>query len=203
MFMLDFVKKLSFRGGFAVLLATIAGCAPDQVILLPNADGSQSTLILKTEAGEQIIDQPYDGVSVNQNGGITLNKETPESVSTRYGEALNAQPKRPTSYTVYFVTGKDEIAPESLAVVDQVKADLKTRKVPEIVVIGHTDRVGNVEGNDDLSLKRANVMRDILLANGITAEHIEIAGRGEREPLVSTADEVAEPKNRRVEISVR
>jgi outer membrane protein OmpA-like peptidoglycan-associated protein len=187
----------------SIFLAAIAGCASDKVVLLPNADGSQSALILKTKAGEQVIDQPYEGVNVNQNGAISLNKESPESVRTRYGEALNAQPKRPASYTVYFLIGKDEITPQSLAVIDKVKADLKTRRAAEIVVIGHTDRVGNVKENDALSLKRANVMRNILLANGVTAEHIEIAGRGEREPLVPTDDEVPESKNRRVEISVR
>jgi outer membrane protein OmpA-like peptidoglycan-associated protein len=38
---------------------------------------------------------------------------------------------------------------------------------------------------------------------GIAPDRITTAGRGEREPLVPTADEVAEPRNRRVEISVR
>ncbi len=194
-----FAKTLAL----SILIATITGCAADRVVLLPNADGSKSALVLKTKTGEQVIDQPYQALNVNKSGSISLDKESPESVRNRYGEALDAQPKRPTSYIVYFVTGKDEIAQQSLVVVEKVKADLKTRKAPEIVVIGHTDRVGNVEGNDDLSLKRANVMRKILLANGITADRIETAGRGEREPLVPTDDEVSEPKNRRVEISVR
>lgn len=197
--MTHFIKTLSI----SIFISAISGCAADRVVLLPNADGSKSALVLKTKTGEQVIDQPYEALSVNKSGAISLDKESPESVRNRYGEALDAQPKRPTSYIVYFVTGKDEITPQSLAVVEKVKADLKTRKAPEIVVIGHTDRVGNVEGNDDLSLKRANVMRNILLANGITADRIETAGRGEREPLVPTDDEVSEPKNRRVEISVR
>jgi outer membrane protein OmpA-like peptidoglycan-associated protein len=37
----------------------------------------------------------------------------------------------------------------------------------------------------------------------VAADRIRVAGRGEREPLVPTADEVAEPQNRRVEINVR
>lgn len=201
--MIRFVKTSAVCLVIAILLAATGGCASDRVILLPNADGSPSTLILKTKTGEQVIDAPYEAVSVNQNGAFTLEKESPESVRTRYGEALDAQPKRPSSYTLYFVSGKDEITLKSLAVIDEVKADLKTRRVPEIVVIGHTDRVGKVKDNDALSLRRAEVMRDILLANGITAEQVEIAGRGEREPLVPTDDEVPESKNRRVEVSVR
>ena len=41
------------------------------------------------------------------------------------------------------------------------------------------------------------------LARGIAAENIVVVGRGKREPIVPTADGVAEPRNRRVEILVR
>ena len=176
---------------------------PDRIVLLPNADGTPSAVILKTAAGEQLINHPYEAASVNQSGAITPRKESPESVRARYGAVLAAQPKRPASFTVYFVSGKDEITPESQVVLDKLKADLKTRSAPEIVVIGHTDRVGKLEANDALSLERAKVMGRILVATGIPAKLIQLAGRGEREPLVQTADEVPEAKNRRVEISVR
>jgi len=46
-------------------------------------------------------------------------------------------------------------------------------------------------------------MRDSLVALGIPAGRIQAAGRGKREPLVPTDDNVAEPRNRRVEINVR
>ena len=57
--------------------------------------------------------------------------------------------------------------------------------------------------NDTLSLKRAETVRTALIAAGIAAGQIEIAGRGERELAVQTADEIAEERNRRVEILVR
>jgi outer membrane protein OmpA-like peptidoglycan-associated protein len=71
------------------------------------------------------------------------------------------------------------------------------------MVIGHTDRVGNAEGNDKLSLTRAEGLRDLLIESGVPADKLEAVGRGERDPLVPTADDVDEPKNRRVEINVR
>ena len=71
------------------------------------------------------------------------------------------------------------------------------------MVIGHTDTVGSTDANDKLSQKRAAAVREILVAAGVPAQKIETAGRGERELLVKSDDEVAEPKNRRVEISVR
>ena len=72
----------------------------------------------------------------------------------------------------------------------------------DITVIGHTDRVGNLETNDTLSHKRAQAVSELLQASGIEAA-MEVAGRGEREPLVPTADEIPEAANRRVEINLR
>src|SRR5262249_59307070 len=125
------------------------------------------------------------------------------AVRERFGAALDAQPPRPVSFTVYFITNSDELTPESRKTFDQVKTELAKRPVPDIVVIGHTDRVGAVEYNDKLSLVRARAVRTALVAAGIAAERIQEAGRGEREPLVPTADEVAQPRNRRCEINVR
>jgi outer membrane protein OmpA-like peptidoglycan-associated protein len=187
----------------ALMLGLLAGCAQDCVVLLPNADGSRSAVVLKTAAGEQVLDQPYEGARISSSGKVTANRETAESVQTRYGQTLAAQPKRPASYMVYFLSGNNEITSESAAAIEQMKADMKSRTAPQITVIGHTDRVGSVEANDALSLKRAQLMRDMLIAGGIPEAQIEASGSGEREPLVKTDDEVAEPMNRRVEINVR
>ena len=72
-----------------------------------------------------------------------------------------------------------------------------------MVVIGHSDRLASDEFNDRLSLQRAGRVREELVRLGIPPARIQPAGRGEREPLVPTADGVAEPRNRRVESNVR
>jgi outer membrane protein OmpA-like peptidoglycan-associated protein len=84
-----------------------------------------------------------------------------------------------------------------------VFAEIKRRPLPDIVVIGHTDTIGSRGYNDRLSLARAERMREMLVERGIPAGRIQARGRGEREPLVATPDEVHEPRNRRVEINVR
>ena len=63
--------------------------------------------------------------------------------------------------------------------------------------------MGELTTNDRLSAQRAETVKGFLVQIGIAAERITTAGRGEREPLIRTADEVDEPRNRRVEINVR
>ena len=109
----------------------------------------------------------------------------------------------PASFTLYFLEGKDELTPESKLELDKVFAELKRRPLPDIVVIGHTDTVGGLPFNDRLSLARAERMREMMIELGIPAERIQAAGRGKRELLIPTDDNVSEPRNRRVEINVR
>jgi len=124
-------------------------------------------------------------------------------VKRDFGPALAAQPRRPVSFFLYFLTDTDEFAPESKVLVAQIFAEIARRPAPEIVIIGHTDRVGSMQYNDGLSRKRAERCRDELLKIGIPKVRISVAGRGWREPEVPTAQDVPEPRNRRVEISVR
>src|SRR6185436_14935129 len=58
-------------------------------------------------------------------------------------------------------------------------------------------------GTDQLTAQRAETVKGFLVGIGIAAERIQTAGRGKREPIVQTGDNVDEPKNRRVEINVR
>lgn len=177
--------------------------AIDRVVLLPNADGSTGAVVVRSSAGERVIDSAYRSAEVRRDGAITLREEDPAAVRARYRDALDAQPSAPASFTVNFRSGTNDLTPESQPVLQLLRAELARRPVPELQVIGHTDRVGSVQANDELSRRRADAVKVMLVNTGIPAEQIETSGRGEREPLVPTADEVAEARNRRVEINVR
>jgi len=178
---------------------------PDRVVLLPGPDGQSSgAVVIKSKGGEKLLNTSYAAADVGADGAIAPRQEDAAGVKARYGSALGAQPPRPVSFIVNFVSGSaTELTPESKPVLEQLKAELARRPAPEITVIGHTDRVGKLEDNDALSLKRAGTVKDVLTAAGIQATSLDVAGRGEREPLVATADDVAEAKNRRVEINIR
>src|SRR5262245_22381250 len=175
----------------------------EHVVLLPGADGRAGAVVIRTPGGETVLDRPYAGADVTGKGNVALTEVDAAKVRARFAAALDAQPPRPVSFLVYFITDSDELTPESRQSLDEIKAELAKRPVPDVIVIGHTDRVGTVEYNDKPSLAPPRAVRAALIAAGIPAERIQEAGRGEREPLVPTADEVAEPKNRRVEINVR
>ena len=176
----------------------------DLYVVLPAADGRVGAITVTTPDGRhEVLDRPHAAVRIPEAGRLETGTATPEEVRTAFGAALAAQPGRPASFTLYFVEGRDQLTPESEQTLQAMLAEMARRPAPEITVIGHTDRVGTVAYNDTLSLQRATRVRDELVRRGIPPDRITSAGRGEREPLVPTADEVAEPRNRRVEISVR
>ncbi len=109
-------------------------------------------------------------------------------------------PMSPANYTVYFDFDKSVINPAGQAVINDVLADAAKHAPSSVSVTGHTDRAGPEDYNMALSLRRADAVRSSLISGGIAADKITVAGRGESEPAVPTADGVREAKNRRVEI---
>jgi OmpA-OmpF porin, OOP family len=186
-------------------LLVLTGCATrdDLYVLLPGRGPSPGALTVTSGDEHRTLDQPYDAARVKRPGSVAGEKSSEAEVKATFGSALAAQPGRPVSFYLYFLADTDEFAPESKQVVTQIFAEIARRPAPDIVIIGHTDRVGSVPYNDALSLRRAERVREELLKLGIPRVRISVAGRGEREPEVSTADEVREPRNRRVEINVR
>ena len=77
------------------------------------------------------------------------------------------------------------------------------RVAANLTVVGHTDTVGPAALNARLAVRRATVVQEILVGRGISAGSIEATSYGESLLLVPTADNVDEPRNRRVEVIVR
>ncbi len=73
----------------------------------------------------------------------------------------------------------------------------------DVSIIGHSDTVGKAEANAALALKRAQAIGDLLKEKGLKVEALSIESHGESNLLVKTPDETPEPRNRRVEVSIR
>jgi outer membrane protein OmpA-like peptidoglycan-associated protein len=175
--------------------------APQEtVVVLPGPDGKVGTVVVQRGETRQVLNQPYAASRSGENQVATLSAT---EVRDSFGGTLQALPARPTAFVLYFITGTDELTADSKAELQGVLAALKDRPLPDVLVIGHTDTMGDAAVNDRLSAQRADTVKGFLVEIGIAAERIRTAGRGERELLVPTADEVDEPRNRRVEINVR
>ena len=188
----------------AVPAAFLGACAfnTGTVVLLPERDGRDTAVSMRQGDRDVVLDKPYAAARESPFGPYAYTA-SPQEVEARFGAALAAQPSRPTEFTLYFITGEDEFTTESKQILEDVFTEIAKRPTPDIVVIGHTDRVGTDTVNDALALRRAETVRAELIRRGVSPENIVAVGRGKREPLVPTADGVAEPRNRRVEILVR
>ncbi len=186
------------------LTALLTACAPTtRVTLLPQASGKASAVEVTTGKGSQRIDKPYQVAEVGRSGNLSQATTTAEAVRERHPQLLALQPPPAERFTLEFDPGTSALTPESLTRLEAVIRNAQSRAGGEIIVTGHTDRQGSLEANDALSLERAKAVRALLVERGFNAERIEAVGRGEREPLVPTDDEVAEPRNRRADIEVR
>jgi outer membrane protein OmpA-like peptidoglycan-associated protein len=198
----------SARVGAAVaavaLLASLGGCAyhTGVVILLPEKDGRDTAVEVKQGNETYVLDKPYAATRQWPMGAQPYRSD-PKEVEARFGAALAAQPIRAKSFTLYFLEGQDEFTVESKEIFETVFAEIAKYPVPDLVVVGHTDKVGSDAFNDALALRRAEAVRTALIGRGVAPGNIVAVGRGKREPLIPTADGVAEPRNRRVEIVVR
>ncbi|MGH8705474.1 MAG: OmpA family protein, partial [Burkholderiales bacterium] len=168
------------------------------VVVLPASDGRTGSVLVQRGERRQVLDQPYAGSRIRGAGDPEAARYSESEVRQSFGAALTALPARAATFLLYFVTGTDELTDESKEQLQKILAELRQRPVPDVLVIGHTDTVGAADANDRLSLQRAERMKGFLVGIGIPADRIQTAGRGKRELLVPTADNTAEPRNRRV-----
>ena len=188
----------------APALMSLAACAPaTRVVLLPQEGVPTAAVTVQARQGQVVLDQPYAVAEVASSGSVDTAQTDAQQVEKRYGQLLSVQPAAEQRFTLLFMPGGAQLTPESSAALADVLARATERPGGEVIIIGHTDRVGSVESNDTLSLQRAQAVRQLVIDRGFDPNRVEAVGRGEREPVVQTADEVEEPKNRRAEIVVR
>lgn len=196
---------MALRGAALTVFLMLAACARDTVTLLPGADGGSSgTVAVLSEDGTSValINEPYQ---VGRVSGTSVETRTAsaDEVRKEYGGLIQALPQEPAVYILYFEEGTSILTHASAPELDKLLADVAGRPGAEVQVTGHTDTVGTEADNDILSQNRAARVRDQLIGLGLAPGDVIAVGRGERALLIRTEDEVEEPRNRRVEVTVR
>ncbi len=103
---------------------------------------------------------------------------------------------------VFFDTGKASLRPESGPALNELVEALKAKPSLVIEIAGHTDNVGSVESNQQLSAGRAQSVRNYLLHKGVAPGQVTAKGYGETQPVADNSTDEGRQKNRRTEVRI-
>ena len=188
-----------------LLLALASSCAKRTLVTLaPDPDGRAGGISVSNEGGSVAIDVPYQASTIAGAGKpptapVPLGKET---VDKMFAEALSIQPERPLHFQLYFLE-ETTLASDSEKRLPDIVAAIRERHSSYISVIGHSDTLGTEDWNMQVSKKRAMAVKDLLVKQGVASGTIVTTYHGEQNPLIPTANDVWEPRNRRTEVVVR
>ena len=207
------------RLAWLVLLAVVAApaCAsrrgvtagtpgPSTVVLLADPDGAVGRAVVSSAAGGGTVELAADRSATTVTGRGAPLPPAPldaASIETQFGTTLATLPMAPEAFTLYFLLESNELTDESRALLPGVLKAVAGRPAPEVGVAGHTDTTGDPKSNYALGMDRASRVRTLLIGAGVDASLIDVSSLGESDLRIPTADNVLEPRNRRVEISVR
>lgn len=163
--------------------------------------------------GRAVVSNPLgqvglQGMRESTRVGVGVAPTLPAVLSERevekiFGPSLDGLPAAARHFTLFFKFESEQLTDESQRLVQEVLREVMSRPVPDVIAVGHTDTTGQARANVQLGLRRANAVRTILIIAGLTSAAVQVGSHGEAELLVPTADGVFEPRNRRVEITVR
>lgn len=187
---------------FLAAISLLAGCgSKSYVVLLENPDGSTGAVVVKGAKGEQVIDQARQGAAVD---GSTKPAPVPEAdIQRDFSSAMAARPLLPERFLLYFESGGTQLTAESNALLPKIVENAAKRPAVDVSIIGHTDTQGKAGQNEALALKRAQAIAELIKKKGLKVHALSVESHGERNPLIKTPDDTPEPRNRRVEVSLR
>jgi outer membrane protein OmpA-like peptidoglycan-associated protein len=189
----------------AVAAAIAAGCATKRtvVLLIPDDDGTVGRAGVSNQAGAvELVDARSAAVVEKGRAPQLISKMSDADVEQKFGETIASLPAAPIRFTVYFQFDSDTLTDESRRLVPKILSTVKERVARDVIVVGHTDRMGSTAENFALGLKRATAVRNLLTAAGLDRSIVDVTSLGESDPVVRTSNGQAEPRNRRVEIVV-
>jgi len=189
------------------ITAFLGACSAKKsiIVLMPDPDGKTGAIEIRNQGGSQKLDAPNQATEVqsSQTAPDPPRILTEAEAQKLFGEVMAAMPPAPVHYTLYFLTDSTRLTEMSTRTFEEALASIGKINPAVISVVGHTDRVGDRAQNFRLGLERANQVKQMFSQRGIDSQIVETTSHGEDNPLIKTPDEVAEPRNRRVEIIVR
>ncbi|MGK9066017.1 OmpA family protein [Stutzerimonas chloritidismutans] len=183
----------------------LTGCATgDYVVLLESPDGTTGAVVVEDARGQTRLDRKQQGMRIGARGlGAGPFEVGDLRIARDFSAALDAQPALPQRFQLYFEIGSAELTASSRREIEHIVGVIRQRGPSAVSVIGHTDTLSGPQWNEQLGLIRATAVAEMLRNRNIEVIDLRVSSHGERNLLIATPDGVSEPRNRRVEISVR
>ena len=181
---------------------SLVGLANDSTLYQFRSDG---------ESGEFIMiypDKTFSGLYVEKSGFVpkiyNVEKDSLKDIKNMQIQLSPAVSGEQFVFeNVFFDFDKTELKPESLSSLKRLNNFLNENPGLSIMISGHTDNVGSFSYNQDLSLQRAESVRNFLESMGIAGKRLEVAGMGDQQPLKPNDSEENRAFNRRIEIIIQ
>jgi OOP family OmpA-OmpF porin len=197
-----------------ICLKTMLGIAASTVLMtgvaMAHEGGIANAGYLGDSSGHYVLDSSGHCVYTSSWTKELATKECNPELFPEEVAAAPAPPPVPVyekhtiSATALFDFDKYALKPEGKEAITGIVNELKASKdkVIDINVVGHTDSIGTEEYNQELSVRRANAVKEFMVSEGIDPSIIDVKGMGELDPVASNSTAEGRALNRRVEISV-
>lgn len=192
--------------GLAILLTGCATATPEQ-------KGAGTGALIGAVAGQILGHDKRSsaiGAGIGALGGYIWSKNMEDKkrameaatagTGTVVTQTADNQLKLSIPNDISFATGRHDIQPRLMPILDQFAQGLNQQPSMEVRIVGHTDNTGSDAINNPLSVNRAQSARDYLGARGVNANRISIDGRGSREPIADNSSDAGRARNRRIDI---
>lgn len=213
------MKKIAVA---VVMAATMSGCAQ---ITPQDDDGSTNktaaygglgalmgavggALINHDNRGKGALIGAVAGGAAGAGYGYYADKQEAELRKTMEGTGVQVQRsgddlKLVMPGSITFATGSAQVSGQAEWTLGTVAESIKKYPGSNVEIGGHTDNVGSVASNNELSQARAISVAKVLVAGGVDKSRIQVYGLGSSQPVASNSTEEGRQANRRVEIKLK
>lgn len=190
--------------GITVIMSLFIGCSKTTVVLLDNGK-THNAVLVSTDKGSSKLDKVGNFVDLKDKNKAPTKIKTmsKKEIKNRFSKVLAVSPTKAKSFILYFRKGSTLLTEASTTLLEDALQTIGKSSPCMVDIIGHTDTVGSNEKNIQISLKRANYIKDIIEKRGVKVLSLTAKGYGEEDLQVKTADNTAEAKNRNVEIFIK
>ncbi len=177
---------------------------PKSLVVLADNGKTQNAVSIQSGEYEAKLDKVGATVSLQKGEKPSdVRMMSKEEMNRRFGDVVKAEPLKAKKIILYLNEYNTDLNDNSKVDMALVIKTIKDRTPCVVDIIGHTDTTGDSDINIKLSLKRANLVKELIKKEGIDVSSFSVKGYGEEELLIPTKDNMKESKNRNVEVFIK